>query len=833
MYTEGLCSVKLADPAEKLSSSAQPAIRAKGSTMNEAEGALRALVAQAKRAATRRSQRPSTAHALLAMLQSGGHTAELLSTNGVSEADLLRAMRVIDAEREQAFDLALEQARKYAQSLGEQDADGRHLLWVLTRDRRCSAHRCLEAMGAGIEGVRQGLVDVLQSKAAPRSSLARRVVESEQGKSRGAEEALPASRPLLPPPPPVARGNTRVSSAPAPKSRASGRKNTTAGSAPPRPPEGAERYFLAPDAFPLLTAFGRNLSLCAASGTIDPVVGRGEILQQVLDVLARRRSNNPLLLGPPGVGKTAIVEGLALWCVEGRKDVRGFEDCIFVELSAGSLIAGTGVRGALGERVKQLRQEIIAAAGKVIVFFDEIHTLLGGGDSPDDLAQELKAVLARGEFPCIGATTDEEYRRHFERDPALARRFTPIQVCEPSASETLSILRGILPQYQAHHGVRYADDVLEAAVQMSGRYLAERRQPDKAIGLIDLAAARVKRRGGKEVGLNDLAQVVSELAKVPLPRLLMQESERLRTIEQDLGRAVVGQERALTQLAAVLRRCLSTPRPDRPLAALLIAGPSGVGKSACARVLAEMLFPGGGFTQVDMAGYAEAHSVSRLVGAPPGYVGFQSGGKLSEALRARPSQLLLFDDIDKAHPEVWNTLIPLLGEGRLTDGRGRTIDCRQSLVVLTTSGAPFEEEKRKALVGFRGASEEVNEDEAQLRARAEALLPLELRARLDEIILLSPLDAEAQRALVQQWLERLQQRIAETQGLELVWEFALDVYLVEGLQAEARRNARLLLGALERDFETPLAAALVDPRIRRGRKLRVSQVDGDLRFELR
>jgi ATP-dependent Clp protease ATP-binding subunit ClpC len=504
----------------------------------------------------------------------------------------------------------------------------------------------------------------------------------------------------------------------------------------------ADPFALDPARFPVLTALGRNLCSAALQGRIDPVLGRDAEIEQVLDVLSRRRANNPILVGPPGVGKTAIVEGVALALARGR--ARGLGGHIVFELTAAALVSGTGVRGALSERLQALVAEIAQAGGRVIVFIDEIHGVVSSEDGADSLTGSLKTALARGELPCIGATTDGEYRRIFERDAALARRFTRIDVEEPSAEAALAILTGIAPEYEKHHGVAFTHDALRGAVELSIRFMSERHLPDKAIGLIDQAAARVRRRSGSRVDLEAVAEVVSEHAGVSVERLTMRDGEAMLALEAHLQQRVIGQSQPIAAIADALRKSAAGFRGSRPLGTFLFLGPTGVGKTEMAKAIGELLFPGQPITRIDMSELSEPHAVARLLGSPPGYIGHEEGGQLTEPVRARPYQLVLLDEVEKAHRDVLVALLPLLDEGRLTDARGRSVDFRNTVVVMTSNlgAAPVE---TRARVGFGGGAAQDASDAIGVRAlaAARAALPPELWNRIDEPLYFQALDREA------------------------------------------------------------------------------------------
>src|SRR4051812_36747840 len=502
-----------------------------------------------------------------------------------------------------------------------------------------------------------------------------------------------------------------------------------------------------PSNTPTLDEFGRDLTEMARDGQIDPVIGREEEIEQTVEVLSRRRKNNPVLIGEAGVGKTAIVEGIAAQIVEG--DVpETLRDRRLVEIDLTGLVAGTRYRGDFEERLKKVIDEIREHSDEVIVFIDELHTVVGAGASEGSsgAGNMLKPALARGELHIIGAPTLEEYRRNIEKDAALERRFQPILVAEPSVEDTVQILCGLRDRYEAHHQVRFTDEAVVGAVELSDRYITDRHLPDKAIDLIDQAGARVRRRvktpptdlrgleqeverlqrekdqavaaeqyerasdlrdqvaeaqqrlqqardgGGEgagvpEVGVEDIAEVVSRATGVPVSQLTQEEMERLLALEQRLHERVVGQDEAVQVVAEAVRRSrVGLGDPGRPIGSFLFLGPTGVGKTELARALAEALFSDSDrMIRLDMSEFQERHTVSRLVGAPPGYVGYDEAGQLTEAVRRRPYSVVLLDEIEKAHPDVFNVLLQVLDDGRLTDSQGRTVDFKNTVLIMTSN----------------------------------------------------------------------------------------------------------------------------------------------------
>src|ERR671927_1506035 len=472
------------------------------------------------------------------------------------------------------------------------------------------------------------------------------------------------------------------------------------------------------DKYQALEKFGRDLTELAEQGKLDPVIGRDDEIRRVIQVLSRRTKNNPVLIGDPGVGKTAIAEGLAQRIVSG--DVPdSLRDRRVIALDIGAMVAGSKYRGEFEDRMKAVLEEIRQAQGQVILFMDELHTIVGAGaaEGAVDAGNMLKPMLARGELRAVGATTLDEYRKHIEKDAALERRFQPVQVGEPSEEDTIAILRGLKERYEVHHGVRIQDSAIVAAAMLSHRYISDRFLPDKAIDLIDEAASRlrieidsmpteideVERRiqheaeestdgAGRtflkeEVDEEDVAEVVAKWTGIPVSKLMEGEVEKLVHMEDRLHDRVIGQDEAVAAVSNALRRSRAGLQdPNRPIGSFLFLGPTGVGKTELAKALAEFLFDSeGAMIRIDMSEFGEKHAVSRLVGAPPGYVGYEEGGRVTEAIRRRPYAVVLLDEVEKAHPDVFNVLLQLMDDGRLTDGQGRTVDFRNVVLIMTSN----------------------------------------------------------------------------------------------------------------------------------------------------
>ena len=648
---------------------------------------------------------------------------------------------------------------------------------------------------------------------------------------------------------------------------------------------------------PTLMQYGRDLTAAARAGELDPVIGRSEEIERIIQILSRRTKNNPVLIGEPGVGKSAVAEGLAQKIAEGNVPelLRGKR---IVSLDLAGMLAGAKYRGEFEERMKNVMDEL-KRDRSIILFIDELHTLIGAGaaEGAIDAANILKPALARGEIQCIGATTIDEYRKHIEKDAALERRFQPVQVGEPSKEEAVAILKGLRDRYEAHHKVRITDEAIEAAVQLSDRYITDRYLPDKAIDLIDEAASRVRIRSyttppdmkeleakiqqlnkekeeaiahqnferaaqirdeerairadmeaqrkawedrrstaQRQVGAEEVAQIVASWTHIPVTQLTEDESDRLLHLEETLHQRVVGQDEAVSAVSRAIRRARAGLKDvHRPIGSFLFLGPTGVGKTELCKALAEAMFGDeSALVRIDMSEYMEKFSVSRMIGSPPGYVGHDEGGQLTEAVRRKPYSVVLFDEIEKAHPDVFNILLQVLEDGRLTDSTGRTVDFRNTICVMTSNVGAADVEKNSRALGFSSTGKGEMSARSYERMKESMLEELkrtfrpEFLNRVDELIVFHPLDEENILRIAGLMVGSVAQRLKE-RGIALSWDDNVLQYLAkEGF--DPTYGARPLRRAIQRMVEDDLSEEILSGRIKLGDTVRMGLAEDHLTF---
>ncbi len=766
-----------------------------------------------------------TEHILLGLVSEGeGIAAKALTTLGLEteriqeEVEQLigRGQKITGTpyytpRAKKVIELSLDEARK----LGHSYVGTEHILLGLIREGEGVAARVLNNLGVSLNKARQQVLQLLGSN------------ESSAGKQRGSQSA---------------RANT-----------------------------------------PTLDSLARDLTAIAKEGNIDPVIGREKEIERVIQVLSRRTKNNPVLIGEPGVGKTAVAEGLAQQIIN-NEIPEILRDKRVMTLDMGTVVAGTKYRGEFEDRLKKVMEEI-RQAGNIILFIDELHTLIGAGGAEGaiDASNILKPSLARGELQCIGATTLDEYRKYIEKDAALERRFQPIQVDEPSVEESVQILTGLRDRYEAHHRVTITDEAIRAAAEFSDRYITDRFLPDKAIDLVDEAASKVRLRSytappnlkeleqkleevrkekdaavqsqefekaaslrdteqrlrdqldqtkdqwkekqgqeSSEVTVEDIASVVSIWTGVPVAKLTKDESERLLNMEQTLHGRVIGQDEAVVAISKAIRRARAGLKdPKRPIGSFIFLGPTGVGKTELARALADSMFGDeDAMIRIDMSEYMERHSTARLVGSPPGYVGYEEGGQLTEKVRRKPYSVVLLDEVEKAHPEVFNILLQVLEDGRLTDSKGRLVDFRNTILIMTSNVGASELKRSKSL-GFTMDSEDQNFKDMKAKVTEElkkAFRP-EFLNRIDETIVFHPLEKKHMKDIVTLMADQLKKRLAQQDIEFTLTDAVIEKIANDGFDAEY--GARPLRRAIQKNIEDLLSEELLRENISKGQQVNI------------
>ena len=791
------------------------------------EKAKTALTLAEKTAAGLRQGYVGTEHILAGLLKEGtGVAAKVLVENGVEEKQLLEMIRelitpdtgVLAKDRDGYSPRAmkvLEEAHRQAERFETGCTGTEHILLALVKEGENVAVRLLNTMGISLQKV---YVDTLIAMGQDGALYKEDLAKKQGGRKKGGASVL-------------------------------------------------EQY-------------SRDLTALARKGELDPVIGREDEIGRVIQILSRRTKNNPCLIGEPGVGKTAVVEGLALRIVAGEVPFT-VQDKRVMTLDLSGMVAGSKYRGEFEERIKKVIKEVIAS-GNVILFIDEMHTIIGAGGAEGaiDASNILKPSLARGEIQLIGATTISEYRKYVEKDAALERRFQPVNVEEPTEEEAIRILKGVAGKYEEHHHVRIQEDAIEAAVKLSVRYINDRNLPDKAIDLIDEAAAalrlktmhmpdkmkelaeqiakidvqiersirmeafsqagelkrnqdvlikkydKLKQRFDKNqrerkyvVGENEIAEVVAMWTKIPLKKLAEKESERLLKLESILHKRVIGQEEAVSAVARAMRRGrVGLQDPNRPIGSFLFLGPTGVGKTELSKALAEAMFGSeNALIRVDMSEYMEGHSVSKMIGSPPGYVGFDEGGQLSEKVRRNPYSVVLFDEIEKAHPDVFNILLQVLDDGHITDSKGRKVNFKNTILIMTSNAGAQRIVDPKNL-GFAVMSDEKkNYDKMKSGVMEEVkrLFKPEFINRIDEIMVFHPLQKEDMKQIVTLLAKNLTKRCKEQMDIDLTLTSSLKEYIIEE-HSDAKMGARPLKRAIQTVIEDALAEEILAGKIEQG-----------------
>ncbi|MBI5537164.1 MAG: ATP-dependent Clp protease ATP-binding subunit [Deltaproteobacteria bacterium] len=823
-----------------------------------------------------RKERLNTAHLLAAIAFRISPAAELLRERRLDVDTLARVARASNESEKDPIGNAMRRASELARSSGTREPAAIHLLVALASNRKSGAFRALEQCGVDVARLRTAAIQIAGGMIEPRRS------SSHELQSRGASapnnapapsSARPPARPpaqgvivpLLPPvamsQSPAARragGPARVEApaeqvtfelprkaespaspkhaepaTPPTRSRTAARRRSARG-APAAPATlDPSRFELEQHKFPVLSAIGVNLTLAAARQELEPVVARDVEIDQTLDVLARRRANNPCLVGPMGVGKSSVARGLAMRIAAAR-DVRTLDDRILVELPLARLLSNS-MRGALPERFASICKEVRESKGRVVLLLDDVHQLLAG-DAAMELGGDVRAALGTGDLPMIATATADEYKRVIESDPSLATCFSPIEIDEPTQDHAIEMLQAASPSLESHHSVSISRDAISSAVSWSVRYLPGRALPDKALSVLDLACARSRRRARTTLGAEAVAEVVAEMADMPVERLLETDRDRMLSLEKLLGQRVVGHDEALQRIALILRRNAAGLRGRRPIGSFLLLGPTGVGKTETAKAIAEALFHSAdAMTRLDLSEFAEPHSLARLIGAPPGYVGHEHGGQLTEAIRRRPYQVVLLDEIEKANRDVLEAFLQVLDEGRMTDGRGRTVDMTNTVIVMTSnlgSGEAAEASRARSIGFSRKTSASDREIETVVVGAARGALPPELYNRIDEVIPFAPLSREHVREVASRLLAALSKQLESARKVRLVFDGEAIEALLDLGGFDPAFGARPMKRTIARLVEAPIAEIILREQIPEGGSLRLHRrADGSIGLE--
>ena len=714
-----------------------------------------------------------TEHLLLGILRErAGLGARILRDRGLSEHSLKDAISRANGTGEPGVPTqgltkhawqAIEKAASDAARLGHSYIGTEHLLLGILRQPDCGGARALAAAGLSVNDIYTDILAVF-----------------------GTGSFKPRSQPPVQPKATVKHSETRV-----------------------------------------LDQYSRDLTLLAASGSFDPVIGRDEEIRRSVQILSRRSKNNPVLIGEPGVGKTAVAEGIAAY-IAGSDAPDSMAGKRLVALDLPALLAGTKYRGDFEERVKAVLKDV-KKAGDVILFIDEMHTMIGAGSAEGaiDAANILKPALGRGEVQIIGATTPEEYRRHIEKDAALERRFQPVKIAEPSRSDSLKMLGAVRQSLEKHHGVKISDAALTAAVDLSARYINDRFLPDKAIDLADEAAAHIRVSGGGLVTAEDIAGIVSMWTGIPVANLSADETKRLRNMESILHRRVIGQNEAVTAVSRAIRRGrVGLSDPDRPIGSFLFLGPTGVGKTELCRALAEAVFgESDAMIRLDMSEYMEKHAVSKLIGSPPGYVGYEDGGQLTERVRRKPWSVVLFDEIEKAHEDVWGILLQIMDDGRLTDSAGRVVSFRNTIIVMTSNvGAKSISDGRPRMGFTPDGGDEAQLMRARINEELRRTFKPEFLNRIDETIVFRRLSRAEIRSIAERMLLTVAERF-KALGMTLsVPDQVVDFLAERGY--DEKYGARPLRRAIRSMIEDKAAELMLTDSLGRGDTVQ-ARIDGN------
>ncbi len=794
-------------------------------TLEASVAELAHLRKKAQELAADRKERPTTVHLLSVLAAGESPASKLLRERRCDPEELVRGARSVDDEIGHDITTIMASAREMALRANAREPGAMHVLWAVLASPRCAAFRALKQAGKDVARLRTTVLELVHGVQPARREVPERkpTHDTMLPPPPSAGMSMPAVRvPMMPPLPGSSRparatpAKTPSISPPgtlAPRKSHVRRVHTPSGEGSGSVRSGNGSFILDKAKTPTLAALGRNLTALAAERSLADVVCREPEVEQLLDILYKKQNCCPVLIGKAGVGKTSVVHALALRLAT---KAPGGRPMALVELAPSELLSGTAARGSLAERMATLRSEVKSTGGRVLLFVDDLHELLSGGG--DEAVSELKTGLARGELRLVGAMV-EEHRKLIESDPQLARLFTLVEIEEPDEEEAFFILKSVVRDLSKHHDLDYSDDGLATAISWCLRYVSGRALPDKAVGVLDLAGARLRRSidegstiSQRAVGREDVAHVVSQLTDVPVERLLESDRERMLGLGRFLQERIVGHETALSKIAAVLRRNAAGLRGRRPIGSFLLLGPTGVGKTETAKAIAEALFDSpDAMTRIDLSEYSEPHAVARLIGAPPGYVGHEAGGQLTDAVRRRPYQVVLLDEVEKAHQDVLESFLQVLDEGRLTDGRGKTIDFTNTVIILTSNLGSGEAKRARTVkaVGFVSSNDNVHAkaEEATLAA-AKTALPPELYNRIDEVLCYRALARADVMAIAKRMLEDLGATL-QAKGIALQIDDDVVDALMRSGGFDEEFGARPMRRAIGRLVEAPLAELIL------------------------
>lgn len=784
---------------------------------------VKSIYIEARDIAAQAKKQLLSCHLLFSIFTIPCNARRILEGRKITEDDILSIISTLPPEPSETIDLIFRKSAEIAKRLGANQINSLHLLMAIARLPSSTASQALDTLGLPPHKLRNIVISALQlssSKVQKVKWVKRTEIIGDESDEEYSETSLPKDEEYSSEhffkmkEEKIEEGQSEE------KEEEENKINELISQKSP------SRYALDPEIFPFLSSVGVNLTLMAEEGKLHPLVGREKEIQRLIDILNKLKANNPCLIGEPGVGKTAIVEGLTQKIVNESDKYSSIADKIIISITSSDLLKRTHLRGTLAEKLARLKEEIKNSGGRIILFIDEIHNLVSqgsAGNGKDEIVEDIKSSLARGELPCIGATTIKEYQTHIQNDPALERRFQPIFVKEASPQETIATIKMILPIYEKHHKVKYEKETIQSAVRLSSRYITERCLPDKAINVIDLAGSRAQRKNKQVVSVQDIAEVVSALTDVPMEKLILKDSERILGMEEFLRSMIAGHEENIKRICRVITRNYAGFSTNRPMGSFLFMGPTGVGKTETVKVMSEFLFQNReSVIRLNMSEYSESHSVASLIGAPPGYVGYEEGGRLTEAMFKKPFQIVLFDEIDKAHRNVMNLLLQILDEGEIFDKRGRRVDFRNSIIVMTSNYGCEVLASTPTTIGFGKKEDQTQlskEIEEQLIKNIQKFFTPELWARIEEKLIFHPLSEEHIKKVAKLLIEKSSKNLFKDKKIKYCVRDEVIDWLIKKGGYEKHLGARPMRKIISENIEDLIADEILTRQIKEGSSL--------------